>query len=348
MPKHIARLIVLLVTFGAVAYAAKVFFTDDSFYRFGHYRGDSVVEIASEKPKHKGSEYCRTCHAERYAEWAKGVHHDAKAGKVVQCEVCHGAAGGRDKAAGFAYATTGVDHPASGKLPVPADTAKLCTLCHEQMPGRPAEQRQIVVAEHAGTQQCKACHNPHSPRIILGVDTATVAAGKAAGGAAGDPAGRCTACHGADGISSNPAWPSLAGQRSAYLVEAVKAYQTGARDNAMMAGIAKGLSDADAQKVAAHYEALKRAIPAVGVANKEIGAGKARASACAACHGASGVSSNPAWPSLAGQHRDYLVAALAAYKSGSRKNDVMAGVAKDLSDADVRALAGYYASLGSR
>jgi nitrate/TMAO reductase-like tetraheme cytochrome c subunit len=140
MPKHIARLVVLLVTFGAAAYAAKVFFTADSFYAYGHYRGNSVAEIASEKPKYKGSEYCRACHAERYAEWAKGVHHDTEAGKVVQCEVCHGAAGGRDKAAGFVHATTGVDHPASGKLPVPADTVKLCTLCHEQMAGRPAEQ----------------------------------------------------------------------------------------------------------------------------------------------------------------------------------------------------------------
>jgi len=84
------------------------------------------------------------------------------------------------------------------------------------------------------------------------------------------------------------------------------------------------------------------------VSKKDVGAGKARASACVACHGANGVSSNPAWPSLAGQHRDYLVAALAAYKNGSRKNDMMAGIAKDLSDADVQALAGYYASLGAR
>ena len=90
MPKHIARLIVLLVTFGAVAYAAKVYFTVDSYYAYGHYRGNSVAEIASEKPRFKGSEYCRACHAERDAEWAKGVHRNAEAGKIVQCEVCHG------------------------------------------------------------------------------------------------------------------------------------------------------------------------------------------------------------------------------------------------------------------
>ena len=77
MPKHIVRLIALIVGFGAVAYAAKVFFTADSFYAYGHYRGDSVAEIASDKPKYKGSEYCQSCHADRYAEWFAGVHHSA-------------------------------------------------------------------------------------------------------------------------------------------------------------------------------------------------------------------------------------------------------------------------------
>ncbi len=54
----------------------------------------------------------------------------------------------------FQHVSSGVDHPASDKLPVPADTLKLCPLCHEKMPGRPAEQRQIDIATHAGTQQC--------------------------------------------------------------------------------------------------------------------------------------------------------------------------------------------------
>jgi hypothetical protein len=73
MPKHISRLVILIVAFGAAAYAAKVFFTADSFYAYGHYRGNSVAEIASDKPKYKGSEYCQACHAERYAEWSQGA-----------------------------------------------------------------------------------------------------------------------------------------------------------------------------------------------------------------------------------------------------------------------------------
>lgn len=339
MPKHVARLIVLLVAFGAAAYAAKIYFTAHSFYAYGHYRGDSVAEIASDKPKYKGSEYCKSCHAERYAEWFNGVHHRADVGKAVQCEVCHQAAGGRDVGGMFQHVATGVDHPASGKMSIPADTLKLCPLCHEKMAGRPAEQPQIDIATHAGTQQCTSCHNPHSPKMIR--------AGAAPGGQPGAAAGNaatCAGCHGSDGVSTNPVWPNLAGQHRDYLVEALKAYKTGARQNAMMSATAKGLSDADVQDLAGHFAALK-AKPAVAAGSApDRAAGKAKAEACAACHGANGVSGNPAWPSLAGQQKDYLVAALKAYKDGARTNEVMGGMAKGLSDADIEALAAYYSS----
>jgi cytochrome c553 len=344
MPRHIARLIILMVGFGAVAYAAKIFFTANSFYAYGHYRGDSVAEIASDKPKYKGSEYCRSCHAERYAEWSKGVHHSVDVGKVVQCEVCHQAAGGRDVGGMFQHVATGVDHPASGKLTIPADTLKLCPLCHEKMPGRPAEQRQIDIATHAGTQQCTTCHNPHSPKIILAVAAPGTQPG---GNAAAGKAAICAGCHGADGVSINPVWPNLAGQHSAYLVEALKAYKTGSRQNAMMSATAKGLSDADMLDLAGHYATLKnRSVVSAGRA-PDLAAGKAKAAACAACHGEGGVSSNPAWPSLAGQQKDYLVAALKAYRDGSRNNEMMAGMAKGLSDADMETLAAYFSSVST-
>jgi cytochrome c553 len=340
MPKHIVRLIILMVVFGGGAYAAKIFFTQDSFYVYGHYRGDSVAEIASDKPKFKGSEYCRSCHAEEYAEWSKGVHHGVDVGKVVQCEACHGAAGGRDAGGMFQHVATGVDHPASGKLPIPADTLKLCPLCHEKMPGRPAEQRQIDIATHAGTQQCTTCHNPHSPRLFVAAATPA----QQSGNAPADKAASCAGCHGGNGMSTNPAWPSLAGQHSAYLVGALKAYKTGARENAMMAATAKGLSDADMQNLANHYAALKIRTAVSGGRAQDLAAGKAKAAACAACHGANGVSDNPVWPSLAGQQRDYLLAALKGYRDGSRKNEMMSGMAKGLSDADMEALATYYSS----
>jgi len=244
-----------MVAFGAAAYAAKVFFTDPSFYAYGPYRGDSVAEIASDKPLYKGPDYCETCHAERYAQWSKSGHYRPEAGKVVMCETCHGPAGGRDKRGLFDHVASGVDHPASGKLPVPADTVKLCSLCHEKMPGRPAIQRQIEVNAHAGGQACTVCHNAHSPKIAVAAVSKSAKPGDVAAGK--QKAARCAGCHGADGVSGNPAWPSLAGLQEAYLVNALKAYQTGARQDPMMAGLVKGLSDADIEQLAAYYAGLK-------------------------------------------------------------------------------------------
>jgi len=76
-------------------------------------------------------------------------------------------------------------------------------------------------------------------------------------------------------------------------------------------------------------------------------AGQAKADAvCAACHGKDGNTPiDPSYPKLAGQHPDFLVRALTDYKTGSRKNAVMAGQAQGLSKADIENLADYYASL---
>lgn len=73
-------------------------------------------------------------------------------------------------------------------------------------------------------------------------------------------------------------------------------------------------------------------------------AGKAKSAACAGCHGADGNSMNPMWPSLAGQHPDYLVKQLAEFKSGKRVDPTMAGMAAALSDEDRADLAAYYSS----
>lgn len=76
-------------------------------------------------------------------------------------------------------------------------------------------------------------------------------------------------------------------------------------------------------------------------------AGQAKADAvCAACHGKDGNTPiDPSYPKLAGQYSDFLVQALSDYKSGARKNAIMAGQAQALSKADIENLAAYYASL---
>ena len=77
----------------------------------------------------------------------------------------------------------------------------------------------------------------------------------------------------------------------------------------------------------------------------KIGAQKIRTLQCVSCHGRDGLSKLPGAPNLAGQAPDYLTGALAAYKDGSRKNEIMSVVAGKLSDADMSDLAAYYAAI---
>jgi cytochrome c553 len=82
-----------------------------------------------------------------------------------------------------------------------------------------------------------------------------------------------------------------------------------------------------------------------GAAAADLAAGKAKAAeVCGACHGADGNSPTADFPKLGGQHADYLAKALRDYKSGQRKNAIMAGFAQALSKQDVDNLAAYYAS----
>ncbi len=73
-------------------------------------------------------------------------------------------------------------------------------------------------------------------------------------------------------------------------------------------------------------------------------AGKEKSAACVACHAADGNSTIPTNPKLAGQYASYLEAALKAYRSGDRKNAIMAGFAGALSDQDIADLAAYFSS----
>lgn len=72
--------------------------------------------------------------------------------------------------------------------------------------------------------------------------------------------------------------------------------------------------------------------------------GKQKSQACVACHAEDGNSTNPQFPRLAGQHRDYLVKALRDYKSGERKNPIMAPFAANLSPRDIEDLASFFAA----
>lgn len=79
-------------------------------------------------------------------------------------------------------------------------------------------------------------------------------------------------------------------------------------------------------------------------AGGDAAAGQEKAASCAACHGATGVSPTPMFPTLAGQHETYLAVALKQYRDGERKNATMAPMAAALSDQDIKDLAAYFAS----
>jgi len=321
MPKHIFRLVLLIVVFGIAAIAAKSYFTVGSFYRYGHYRADSVPQIAAMATSFQTPEACLACHAPRLVEWSGGNH------KTVICEVCHGAAPG---------------HPETLKVVIPTDTQRLCTQCHEKMPGRPVSSiRQIDPREHfAGATQCITCHNPHAPKIADPSVKVTFDHKAAVASTA-----TCAACHGENGVATNPAWPNLAGQNAAYLARALGSFKTSARKSDMMGPMAQALPDDDVQNVARNFSAMSCRSAGGKGASGRAAEGKALAAKCVTCHGDAGRPVNTAWPNLAGQNPAYLAGALAAFKSGARVNPFMSPAASGLSEADMADLATYFAGL---
>jgi cytochrome c553 len=163
-----------------------------------------------------------------------------------------------------------------------------------------------------------------------------VQAGKAAAGA-------CGGCHGESGVSQMPGMPSLVALDPKYFIAAMQAYKSGERANDMMKGVAAGASDSDVGNVALFY-ALQKPARAKSPAQGNVAAGKKAAASCGACHGDTGVSGNPATPSLAGQDAQYLVAAIQAYKSGARKDESMKGPATELDERAMKDIAAFYAS----
>jgi cytochrome c553 len=154
----------------------------------------------------------------------------------------------------------------------------------------------------------------------------------------------CNGCHAIPNYKNvYPTYsvPKLHGQRPQYLVAALKAYKSGERSHGTMHSQAASLSEQDMADVSAYLagaEVLTESKSDVEAKNRP----KA-SEVCLACHGTNGVGITPDYPSLAGQHADYLERALTDYKKGGRKNPVMAGMTATLSDQDIRELAHFYA-----
>jgi cytochrome c553 len=154
----------------------------------------------------------------------------------------------------------------------------------------------------------------------------------------------CAGCHGDAGVSKMPGTPSLVGLDPKYLLAAMKAYKGGQRKNDVMKSMLAAATDADLGNLALYY-ALEKPARSPNPSTGDVAAGKSAAAACAGCHGEQGVSATPATPSLAGQDAQYLAAALAGYKDGSRSDETMKGLAAGLDEAAMKNVAAYYASL---
>jgi len=155
----------------------------------------------------------------------------------------------------------------------------------------------------------------------------------------------CLGCHGIDGYrNAYPSYrvPKLGGQKAAYLEIALKGYREDKRTHPTMTGQASSLSDQDIANVAAYFASVGGGTVAAGGSK---GASFDKAQACTACHGQNGVSVNALWPTLAGQHEDYLLRALSGYRDGSRSEPVMSAQAALIAEEDVALLAKYFAGL---
>ena len=97
------------------------------------------------------------------------------------------------------------------------------------------------------------------------------------------------------------------------------------------------------KKIAIISAALLLSAPVMAAGDREAGK-KIVEGQCVTCHGMNGVSQNPGWPILAGQYENYIVHALQGYKSGERKNAIMAGFAGGLSEEDMKNVAAWYSS----
>lgn len=152
-------------------------------------------------------------------------------------------------------------------------------------------------------------------------------------------------CHGCHGIpnykNAYPTYkvPKLGGQNAAYLAAALKAYASGERPHQTMHAQAASLSEEDRTAIGAFLQSE------VVQPNKEVvGTPPPATQTCVACHGADGAKPvSPDYPILAGQHADYIVQALRDYKSGKRKNAVMAGIITAVNEKDFEAIANFFA-----
>jgi cytochrome c553 len=167
----------------------------------------------------------------------------------------------------------------------------------------------------------------------------------------------CIGCHGIKGYQASfpevYRVPMISGQNAKYIVASLNAYKKGERKHPTMRGISASLSEQDMADLGAFYEQHAKVEPVTKtpkVPDAKVAA-LLQKGACISCHGDNfSKPIDPSYPKLAGQHKDFLFVALKSYKTENlstwgRSNGVMGGIAKQFSNAELKAMSAYIASL---
>ena len=164
----------------------------------------------------------------------------------------------------------------------------------------------------------------------------------------------CAACHGVDGNSVISLNPKLAGQLPEYLLKQLTNFKEGKRANAVMTGMVANLTPDEMKNLANYFSTQKITLAkaksnGAGSLGEKIYRGGIAASgvpACASCHGANGAGIPKQFPRLAGQHADYNLAQMRAFRLGERANaPMMMTIAAKMTDAEMQAVADYMQGL---
>jgi len=204
--------------------------------------------------------------------------------------------------------------------------------------------------------------NPLARTLVAAATLFVAATSALAQGVTGDveaghkKAEMCIGCHGIKGYQNSfpeiHKVPMISGQSAPYIVSALKAYQKGDRKHPSMRGIAGSLTEQDMADLAAFYagQAGPAAPETAAAANADVAALLTKG-ACVSCHGANfSKPIDPSYPKIGGQHADYLFVALKSYTvEGNhvigRSNGIMAGIAKQYTPAEMRAIAKYLSTV---
>ncbi|MEP2641222.1 c-type cytochrome [Roseobacter sp.] len=150
--------------------------------------------------------------------------------------------------------------------------------------------------------------------------------------------GQCRTCHGADGFATIPIAPHIGGEPADYLRAQLTAFRDGTRTHEMMSIVAANLTDQNIADLAAWYGGHTVRV--------DLSADPANApQACVGCHGADGIHLTDDVPNLAGETNIYIDTQLKAFRSGKRQHAIMSSVAADLTNAEIRAYADWYAAV---